>query len=242
MIDERRARFDALFATYSRDMVTYCRWRAASPADAQDAVSESFNALRRANPRTAPGFEESVEAAGATVRARLATVGPVTPRTSARRHRGRAPLAAAAVAIAVAVALAVVVVDRWPDGRPGLDDAVAAVKRAATLSAASAERAGTATVRVVHDGALWSGSTIRWNGDDLSVTANTPGRDGKVGSSMLVLDGTVYASDPRLGWIAQGSPSAIDPDSGTTPSGRSPPCARTSVAAPCTESARRWPA
>ena len=179
-------------------------------------MSESLSALRRANPRAWADFEESVEAAGAAVRARLATAGPVTPRSSARRHRGRMPLAAAAVASAVAVGL--VVVGGWPHGRPRLDDAVAAVKRAATLSAASAERSGTATVRVVHDGELWSGSTIRWNGDDLSVTANAPGRDGKVGSSMLVVDGTVYASDPRLGWVAQGSPSNIDPDSGTTPS------------------------
>ena len=50
------------------------------------------------------------------------------------------------------------------------------------------------------------------------MTATTPGRDGKIGSSMLVVDGTVYASDPRLGWVAQGSPGNIDPDSGTTPS------------------------
>jgi RNA polymerase sigma factor (sigma-70 family) len=42
MTDERRARFDVLFATYSRDVVAYCGWRAASSADAQDAVSEVF--------------------------------------------------------------------------------------------------------------------------------------------------------------------------------------------------------
>ena len=42
MTDERRARFDALFATYNRDVVAYCGWRAASPADAQDAESEVF--------------------------------------------------------------------------------------------------------------------------------------------------------------------------------------------------------
>jgi hypothetical protein len=113
-------------------------------------VSESLNALRRADPRARAGFEEAVEAAGAAVRARLATAGPVTPRISARRHRRRMPLAAVAVAIAVAL----VVAGGWPDGRPGHDDAVAAVKRAATISAASAERSGTATVRVVHDGVL----------------------------------------------------------------------------------------
>ena len=39
---ERRRRFDALFASYSPDMVAYCRWRAGSASDAQDAVAEVF--------------------------------------------------------------------------------------------------------------------------------------------------------------------------------------------------------
>lgn len=38
---ERRRRFDALFATYSADIVAYCGWRA-DGGDAQDAVSEVF--------------------------------------------------------------------------------------------------------------------------------------------------------------------------------------------------------
>jgi hypothetical protein len=179
-------------------------------------VSDSLNALRRANPRARAGFAESVEAAGALVRARLAAPAPVAHRTRARRHRARMPLAAVAVAFVAAVAA--VVVGASPGSRPGVDNAVAAVKRAATLSAASAERSGTATVRVVHDGRLWSGTTVRWSGDDLSIRSDTPGRDGHAGSAMLVVDGTVYATDPRLGWVAQGSPSNIDPDGGTTPS------------------------
>jgi RNA polymerase sigma factor (sigma-70 family) len=39
---ERRRRFDALFSSYSSDIVAYCTWRAASPSDAQDAVAEVF--------------------------------------------------------------------------------------------------------------------------------------------------------------------------------------------------------
>jgi RNA polymerase sigma factor (sigma-70 family) len=39
---ERRRRFDALFASYSSDMVAYCGWRAGSASDAQDAVAEVF--------------------------------------------------------------------------------------------------------------------------------------------------------------------------------------------------------
>jgi RNA polymerase sigma-70 factor (ECF subfamily) len=39
---ERRRRFDALFASYSSDIVAYCSWRAASASDAQDAVADVF--------------------------------------------------------------------------------------------------------------------------------------------------------------------------------------------------------
>jgi RNA polymerase sigma factor (sigma-70 family) len=39
---ERSRRFDALFASYSPDIVAYCRWRAGSSSDAQDAAAEVF--------------------------------------------------------------------------------------------------------------------------------------------------------------------------------------------------------
>jgi RNA polymerase sigma-70 factor (ECF subfamily) len=38
----RRHRFDDLFASYGADVVAYCRWRAGSPSDAQDAVADVF--------------------------------------------------------------------------------------------------------------------------------------------------------------------------------------------------------
>src|SRR5262245_35135347 len=40
--DEQDRRFDALFASFSADMVAYCSWRADSPTDAQDAAAEVF--------------------------------------------------------------------------------------------------------------------------------------------------------------------------------------------------------
>lgn len=40
--DERRQRFDALFAAYSPSIVAYCGWRADPASDAQDAVAEVF--------------------------------------------------------------------------------------------------------------------------------------------------------------------------------------------------------
>jgi RNA polymerase sigma factor (sigma-70 family) len=44
---ERRRRFNALFASYSSDLVAYCGWRAGSASDAQDAVAEVFLAAWR---------------------------------------------------------------------------------------------------------------------------------------------------------------------------------------------------
>jgi RNA polymerase sigma factor (sigma-70 family) len=40
--ERRRRQFDALFASYSADIVAYCGWRAASASDAQDAAAEVF--------------------------------------------------------------------------------------------------------------------------------------------------------------------------------------------------------
>jgi RNA polymerase sigma factor (sigma-70 family) len=39
---DRSRRFEAMFASYSSDIVAYCGWRAGSASDAQDAVAEVF--------------------------------------------------------------------------------------------------------------------------------------------------------------------------------------------------------
>jgi RNA polymerase sigma factor (sigma-70 family) len=41
-VSERRRRFDALFRENVAGIVAYCRWRAPSPADEEDAVAEVF--------------------------------------------------------------------------------------------------------------------------------------------------------------------------------------------------------
>jgi RNA polymerase sigma-70 factor, ECF subfamily len=41
-MDERQARFETLFAAFSSDIVGFCNWRCASPADAQDAAADVF--------------------------------------------------------------------------------------------------------------------------------------------------------------------------------------------------------
>jgi hypothetical protein len=175
-------------------------------------MSESIDALRRANPRADATFVESVEAVGHTVRARLGTNAAAQPRSRFRWRPVRLSLALAACAAVVA---AVVSMSVGPSGAP---NAAAAVRKAATVSAASAERSGTAVVRLTHGGDLWAETTIRWHGDDLSVSSDAPTRLGRPGSKMLAVGGTLYGIEPQHGgWVAMGSPSNIDPGSGTTP-------------------------
>jgi hypothetical protein len=178
-------------------------------------MSESIEALRRANPRAQAGFDESVEVTARAVHMQLVATAAPQPRGGSRRRLVR--LSAAGVAL-LAVAAAVYVTVGSSGAGPSVEDAAAAVKQASTLTAASAERSGTAAVRITHDGEPWAGTTIRWHGDDLSVsrdTVNSPPR--RAGSGLLVVGGTVYGIDPRYGWVAQGSPQNIDPDRGTTP-------------------------
>jgi RNA polymerase sigma-70 factor (ECF subfamily) len=40
--NDRRRRFDELFASYSSDIVAYCSWRTRSASDAQDAAADVF--------------------------------------------------------------------------------------------------------------------------------------------------------------------------------------------------------
>lgn len=95
-------------------------------------------------------------------------------------------------------------------GTPGAESASAAIERAATLTAASADRSGTAVVSITHDGARWAGTTIRWNGDDLDSSGDSPRR------ALRVVDGMLYGIEDG-GWAEMGSVDSIDPDSGTTP-------------------------
>jgi hypothetical protein len=184
------------------------------------STSESFQALRRANPRTKAGFEQSVESAADAVRALINSTAPgVATHTTAPPPRRRLiRVSAAGASLAAAAAAVAVLTVGSPGGGQGVENAAAAVKRAATLTAASAERSGTAVVRITHNGELWAGSTIRWHGGDLALTSDAPLRQGKAGSEMLLVDGTMYGPDGEDGaWVELGSPKSIDPDSGTTP-------------------------
>jgi hypothetical protein len=151
-----------------------------------------------------------VDAGDAGVR-RPRTEGPQT-----RRRRAGVSLAGAALVAGAAVAVFLTVGS--PGGGPGVDDAAAAIRNAATVTAASAEQSGTAVVRMTHNGEQWAHKTVRWNGADIAIADHARDRQGrKPGSELLVVDGTLYGQDFDGSWVAMGSPSNIDPDSGTTP-------------------------
>ena len=121
-------------------------------------------------------------------------------------------LSAAGAALAVAVA----VVAFGTVGSSGVQSAAAAFEKAADVTVASAERSGTAEVRMTHNGEVWVERTIRWNGDDLALSSDTPRRMKKPGTDLLVVDGLMYVIEDGR-WASIGSPKSIDPNSGTTP-------------------------
>jgi hypothetical protein len=175
------------------------------------STSESIRTLRRANPRTKAGFEQAVEAAAEEIRERIADA----PELPAVRARPRSAFVGVAAGAALAGVAALVLLVGSPRGGTGVEDAAAAFEKVATSTAASAERSGTAVVQITHDGELWGGSTIRWNGADLATSGAVPSRSG---GEFRVVDGMMYGLDPAEGgWVELGSPKSIDPGSGTTP-------------------------
>ena len=183
------------------------------------STSQSFEVLRRANPRNEAGFDEAVDAAAAEVRTRIETAGPAD-RPHGRQLRPRRRLvgvSAAGLALAAAAAVAVFL-SVGPSGvTPGVENAAAAIKKAAMLTAASADQSGSVTVRMTHDGQLWAHKIVRWNGDDVEIIDESPGRSSS-GLPLLVVNGIMYSHDPCCqGWVDIGPVSSIDPGSGTTP-------------------------
>src|SRR6266540_3546867 len=182
------------------------------------STSQSLEALRRANPRNKASFNEAVDAAAAAVRLRIATAESTgEPRERHLRPRRRLVGVTAGVALAAAVAVAVFLTVGSSGVTPGVENAAAAIKKAAILTAASAKQSGTATVQMTHDGRLWVHKTVRWNRDDIEITDQSPGGSSS-GLPLLVVNGMMYGHDPdHEGWVQVGPVSSIDPGSGTTP-------------------------
>ena len=208
---------------------------------------DALAALRAANPRHAPGFDRAVAAATEPVRARVAAGPDVTGvdvahvsqvtdvtaplggraaagvargrRSGARRGRPhRRGLWVPAVGTLATAAVATAAFVAFQAGSPAAPGAAAAIGRAVSVSAASADESGVALVRITRDGAPWAGSIVRWNGTDLSVSRDVPERPRRPGSELLVVDGVLYGISLRDGrWVRLGDPAGIDPTTGTTP-------------------------
>lgn len=119
-------------------------------------TSDSLQALRRANPRAQEDFRESVDSAARAVRVELAAADAPVARSRDRHAPSRRflGLSAAAGLVAVAAAVAFLTVAS-PGGGPGVEDASAAVRTAAAVTAGAAERSGTAVVHMTRDGETW---------------------------------------------------------------------------------------
>jgi DNA-directed RNA polymerase specialized sigma24 family protein len=225
---ERKRRFEALFEAYGPDIVAYYGWRAGAAGDAQDAVADVFlTAWRRlddppegdaarvwlyatarkviANQRRS---SRRLAALHECPRRRSMTMSESLDALRASNARAAAGFPQSVDAAAVEVRARLATAELRTPRRRRLRAATAGA--AVAVAAAAAERSGTAVVRITHDGSVWAESTVRWNGDDLAVGRGT--------RELLVVDGMMYGIDPGTGeWVELGSPSSIDPGSGTTP-------------------------
>jgi hypothetical protein len=189
------------------------------------STSDTFQALRRANPRSEPGFERSVRAAD-VVRARIVASSEAAPRAAlgVRQHVSRSArrggarrlgLRAAGAALAAGAVVAAFLTMGLPGGG-GVESASAVVNHAAAATAESGDHSGTATVEITHNGELWAGTVVRWNDGDLSVADTAPVRAGIPSRELRVVDGMMYGQETD-GWVELGSPDSVDPGSGMTP-------------------------
>jgi hypothetical protein len=135
------------------------------------SMLESFTALRRANPCNNPDFAQTVTATATTVESLVRQPVPGVTNSRRRRRLGPAAMSMLAGGVAAVVVLALV-------SSPDEVSAGAAVRKAATATAASAERSGTAQLRITHGGELWASMTVRWHGDDVAIShvRHRPGR------------------------------------------------------------------
>jgi hypothetical protein len=132
------------------------------------------------------------------------------------RPRRRLGITAAGVALAASAAVVAFLTVGSSGVTPGVENAAAAIRKAVSLTAASAEQSGTADVRITHDGQLWAGKVIRWNGDDAELNDST--KHPESGYPLLVVNGIMYGHDPdHEGWVEIGPTSSIDPGTGTSP-------------------------
>jgi hypothetical protein len=162
----------------------------------------SLRALRNANPRTQPGFAESIERYNA-LGTQIATTPIAAPRRPhlGTRRRLIALSASAAAALSLAAALVALTLSAAsPEG------AYAAARKAVAATSAGAVDSGTMTMTVNLGGTSRNNMTARWNGNDISISGDLIGGDQQV----ELVGGGVYVQGPDGTWLHYASESDAD--------------------------------
>lgn len=133
--------------------------------------TESLRALRLVNPRSRPGFHESIEEYD-ELRTQIASTAYTAPRRSspiARKRRLIGVSMAGALLSTAAVLAAVVMLTGG-----STESAYAAANKAVAATSASAVDSGTVVTTLAIDGDVLSTNTTRWHGSDISYATMTP--------------------------------------------------------------------
>jgi hypothetical protein len=127
--------------------------------------TESLRTLRRVNPRSQPGFNESIEKYD-ELRTQIASTAYAAPRASSPIVRKRRLIGVSVVGalLSVAAGLAVVMLTGG-----ATESAYAAANKAVTATAASAIDSGTIVTQLSRGGDTVSTETTHWNGSDISM-------------------------------------------------------------------------
>jgi hypothetical protein len=169
----------------------------------------SLRALRAANPRSQPGFDEWIERCQA-LPAQITGASPASPRAPRQLAQRRCVIGISAAAAAVIVAAAAVLVGLAVTGAsPG--NAYASAKKA--LAATAAAGSGTITGSVRHNGSSYSLDTTRWNGDSIAVTRGDRSEFGP-GQALTLIDGSAYVEQADGTWLHYASESGVGPKVG----------------------------
>lgn len=162
---------------------------------------DSLEALRAANPRNQPGFQEWVDrlALSSQITAAAQRDGPVPRRVGLRRRVAGLSAVAAALTAAV-VALTV--------GAVSPPSAYAAARQAIAVTAAVGS--GTMTLTASHNGATYTLNTARWNGTNAQVTTGPRHLLG-TDKQMVLLGGAVYLQQANGRWLRCPDSSELGP-------------------------------
>jgi len=131
--------------------------------------SESLKALRRVNPRSRPGFHETIEQHD-ELRTQIAATAYPAPRSSTARRlvqkRRLIGFSAAGALLSTAAVFAAVVVFTGSSAQ----SAYAAANAAVAATSAGALDSGTLVVELTHNGAVFQSDTTRWNDGNASLS------------------------------------------------------------------------